>query len=331
MALITAYGSPFGYLPMTTGRYFFVSPTGQYTFEGQSYAASDNNDGVRPERALRTITYALSLTTANVGDVVVLLQGAHSVSLGVNITKAGVTVVGIPGAPPNSRMRRAAAGRIAKSSVTSTETPTLAKGVFNVQAADVELAFIHFIPPTQGNAVIISGVPALLADRLYIHDCTVAITGTAASTSNGLSMPLVGTGPVQDVLVSNCYFVSGTNSTSGANGPAVSILGTAQAWTIEQSTFELKGTAAWASAVISSNALSAGIAIRDCDFLAVASGTAITNVIDMTGQTIDGSTVVERCYFTDGSTKFVKATATPDIHISECYVANATSGLIVTK
>jgi hypothetical protein len=112
----------------------------------------------------------------------------------------------------------------------------------------------------------------------------------------------------------------------------VNVLTTAHNFTVEQSTFALKGTAAWAGAILSSNVGSLGFTVRDCDFTApTSSTTVITNVIDTTGQTVDGSTTVLRCYFTTGSTKQLKGSATPDIASSENYVADATSGLLVTK
>src|SRR3989304_551054 len=80
MAYITKFGGFWGMLPQTSGRIFWVAPSATYTVEGRTYAASDGNDGLSPERAFRTVDYAVGQTTANVGDVLVLLPGSHSVS-----------------------------------------------------------------------------------------------------------------------------------------------------------------------------------------------------------------------------------------------------------
>src|SRR3990167_11547235 len=106
MAYITKFGGFWGMLPQTSGRIFWVAPSATYTVEGRTYAASDGNDGLSPERAFRTVDYAVGQTTANVGDVIVLMVGAHSVSATVAVDVAGITITGIPGSAPlrGSRM-----------------------------------------------------------------------------------------------------------------------------------------------------------------------------------------------------------------------------------
>src|ERR1700752_1669983 len=138
MALITKYGSFWGLIPQTTGRYFWVSPSDSYVIEGNTYSASDNNDGLSPERALRTVNQAITNATANGGDVIVLLPGAHSVSATVNINKAGLTFTGIPGSLPSAKVRHNAGGKRLRTTITSTGTAGI---IFTVSALDTEIAF----------------------------------------------------------------------------------------------------------------------------------------------------------------------------------------------
>jgi hypothetical protein len=98
--------------------------------------------------------------------------------------------------------------------------------------------------------------------------------------------------------------------------------------TIERSTFELRGTAAWAVAISQPSAGSLGTVIRDCDFIQPTSATTIiTAAIDITGATVDGNCKVFRCYF-DAGQDAIKATATPDAVAAESYIATTTSGII---
>src|SRR3990167_3268831 len=100
MGYITKVGSFWGMVPQTSGRVFWVAPAASYTVEGRSYSASDGNDGLSPERAFLTVDYAVGQCTANVGDVIVMLNGAHSVSATIAVDVAGITITGIPrGAP----------------------------------------------------------------------------------------------------------------------------------------------------------------------------------------------------------------------------------------
>jgi hypothetical protein len=96
MGFITKYGSAWGDIPKTNGSVFFVSPSDTYTVEGRSYSASNDNDGLSPERAKRTMAGALTYCTANAGDVIVLLPGTHTGSATVAVNVAGVTITGLP-------------------------------------------------------------------------------------------------------------------------------------------------------------------------------------------------------------------------------------------
>ena len=96
MGYVTKYGSFWGMIPQTAGRVFWVAPAASYTVEGRTYVASDDNDGLSPERAKLTLDDTIGDCTANVGDVIVLLPGAHSWSASVAADVAGVTIMGLP-------------------------------------------------------------------------------------------------------------------------------------------------------------------------------------------------------------------------------------------
>lgn len=324
MSILTKYGSFWGTLPGTTGRYFWVAPAAAYTVEGTVFEASDDNDGLSPERALLTVNRAIALATASVGDIIVLLPGSHSVSSTISVSKAGLTITGISSGRQNANTHRGANGaKRLRTRITSTGTAGI---IFTVSAADVEISDLDLAPPAAGGRGI--SVSAT-GDRLYVHDCSFALVATASATTYGITFPAGVTGDVTaDVLVRNCYFISGAPGASGANGAAISVLTTAHGLIIEQSTFELQGTAAWADAILSSNAGSLGLQVRDCDFLTPTKTTTVmTDAIDCTGMTVDGSTTVYRCFFPESTDAF-EATATLDIMCAENYLATSTGGAI---
>lgn len=328
MSYLTKYGSFWGFLPQTAGRMFFVAPSASYTIEGRTYSASDNNDGLSPERAFLTLGYAVDSTRSGAmasGDIAVMLNGDHSYAATVTVATAGLVITGIPGNAPRERARRNGGGKKLRTTITNTATAGV---ILTVTASDVEISHLHFLPTAAGGQCV---APSTGVSRLYVHDCTFGMNATASTTTYGISRPNLTTGIVDDVLISNCYFESGTATTSGANGPAVNMLGTCHGWTIEQSTFELKGTAAWANAILSSNASSTGLMIRDCDFKNPTSATTvITTAINTTSQTIDGSTQVFRCYIPTG-TDGVTASAMADIVLAGTYLADTSGGALVTN
>jgi hypothetical protein len=293
--------------------------------DGKTFEASNDNDGLSPERALRTVAQAYTNATASVGDVIILLPGSHSVTATLTIAKAGLTITGIPGANRSTTIRRASGSKRLRSQITSATTGV---NIFTVSAQDVEFAFLHIAPPTQGQGINITPTLAT-ANRTYIHDCTFALQGTASTTTFGINVPAnVSADVLDETLVSGCYFVSGTDTTSGANGGAVNIAGTSHGFVIENSTFELKGTAAWAAAIdmapISTGAM-LGIVIRDNDFVnPTSSTTTITTAVRSVTATTVASTLMLRNYVaagTDGAT----AVANNVIAFAENYLAQVAS------
>ena len=235
MGYMTKFGTFWGMIPQTAGRLFWVAPAASYTVEGRAYSASDDNDGLSPERAFRTIDYAIGKCTASVGDVIVLLPGAHTTTGTITVDVAGITITGMPGGPRHSATKMAAGGAKMGTSVTQATAST---DVFTVSAADVEIAYLHLIP-VAGAAGISA---ANTADRLYVHDCTFNMTTAANTATFGISFPL-GTGTTtanDDSIIRNCYWYVSDNQ-----GPAIRAAGTMIGCSIENSTFYLAGNTAW--------------------------------------------------------------------------------------
>ena len=105
MAYITKFGTLHGAEIKATGRFFFVAPASPYIVDGRAYDASDENDGESPERALSTVSRAVTLAgisrggaaISNAKDTIVLLPGTHTATALIRIQTAGITITGLPG------------------------------------------------------------------------------------------------------------------------------------------------------------------------------------------------------------------------------------------
>ncbi len=263
MSYVTKYGSFWGMIPQTSGTVYWVAPAASYTVEGRSYSASDNNDGLSPERALLTLDRAFSLVTASVGDVVVLLPGAHSWSASVAWDIAGITVTGLPSGRGNmARMR-------------TSVTTSASDQIMNITAANAELAYVHVIPVTAQVGVDWNGS----ADGLYIHDCSADQVTPAASTST-ISFSPSASG-ADNVVLENIYVRN-----QDAQGPGIRLTNAGNT-TLLNCVFRHSGTTAWADAVLSTTG-TGHVVMIDCKWLAP-SGAVITDPIDWTGQTDDNT------------------------------------------
>lgn len=85
-------------VPAEAGRFGLFSPSGNIYFVRSTHAnASNSNTGRKPNAPLATIAYAISLCTANQGDVIVVGPGHVETVTGagtVTVNKAGITIVG---------------------------------------------------------------------------------------------------------------------------------------------------------------------------------------------------------------------------------------------
>ena len=314
MGYLTKFGTLWGMIPYTTGRVFFVAPSASYVVEGRTYSASDNNDGLSPERAVLTLDYAIGLCTASVGDVVFLLPGTHTMSAVATADVAGITICGIPGPTPTAKVRGANGGARSRTIVTAAASTH----AINVTATDVEIAYLHFTLVSATRSITTSNA----ADRLYVHDCTFDSSGvTETTTTIAVGLNFSGTGTtttLDNVIVRNCYFLN-----QGAQGGAIEAANTCMDLSIESCTFRHSGATAWANAILFGTGISEGTVVRDCDFLVRATGTTITDAIDAVANTVDGSNTVYRCYVPVGGGAF-NCAATADGIVVDSYTAGTT-------
>ena len=200
MGFLTKYGSAWGAIPMTGGSVFWVAPSASYTVDGKAYSASDDHDGLSPERAKLTIGSAVTAATANVGDVIALLPGAHTTAAALAVSKAGLTFVGLPYMPEGDGVQATPQVSI---------TGTAAIGVA-VTAADVSFYNITFVPITQFQAVTFTTA----ANRLRFKHCMVDLTGV---TGHANTKGITGTGATQAprrLRLQGCWLKAGVATTS---------------------------------------------------------------------------------------------------------------------
>jgi hypothetical protein len=305
MGYLTKYGSFWGDQPLLSGRIFFVG-TSTYYVEGRAYSASDNNDGLSPERALATINQAVTNATADAGDTICLLPGAFSFDATQTISKAGLRIVGIPGGPVDMHERGTRTTRYS-ASVTSSASVDL----FTVTAARTEIAYLHLIPVSAKAGI------NLAADDANLHDLTWNITTAANTATFGISV----TGASARPRIANNYVYVSNNQgpflrcASGSAGMDGGML--------TRSKIILAGTTAWDDVVEITTGVD-NFDITDCDFMC-SSGALITTVVNVTGNTNDHAVMVRRCMH-PVSVTLTTATATSDIVLVNNYIATIRGG-----
>lgn len=283
MGWITKYGTQWGDVPQTSGAVYWVAPTtstnATYVVEGRSYSASDNNDGLSPERALATIGQAISNATASAGDVIMLLPGSHSNAAVVNINKAGLTFVGCH---PSARLGPAVRpyGPISKVNWTS----TLAGAAVALTVADTTFVGINMIPVTAQTFMTAATCP-----RTSFIDCSVTMSAAASTSTKGV---VFSGGSSQFVSFQNCYFLDSV--ATSAQGPCLDLTGVAS-FVVENCTIVCTGTSsAWAVAV-QLGAGSAGI-FRNNHIAAQGAGT-ITIGVDGTGVAVANAVMFSNNFY----------------------------------
>ena len=298
MALLNSFGTQWGLLHDHMGRQFFVAASATYTIGGQSYAASDNNDGRSPERALLTIAAALALTTASAGDVVVLLPGAHSVAASLAMSKAGVMLTGLPGS--NRRPLRS----------NTSITISASDEIINITAANIEICHLDIIPITAKNAIDFSSA----ASYLYIHDCYIDLNTPAVNIA---TQGIVALGAATGVIIDDCYFLA-----DGAQGVAIDATGAINS--MLRRCYFVVNAGTWAAAVLTGAATR--LFVEACIFLCT--GTAMTVGIDGTGMTGASGVIMMNNRFSSLVTKGVDNYDAGEAELSENYDAGvgATDG-----
>lgn len=170
---LTKYGTIQGQAPSYLGRTLWVSPAAAYTIDGTSYEASDANDGLAPDRALRRVNRAWALAQA--GDTIVLLPGTHSAA---NV--AG-TATSIAANVANVHMTAATGGFGNPQRKQALLTVAAADQTINVTAANIEISNIGFLGDALNTASAHLDYSSA-ATGLYVHDCSIDVTAQTANT-----------------------------------------------------------------------------------------------------------------------------------------------------
>lgn len=299
MPFLTRQGSIWGSLPLMTGRVFYVAPS-SYTLEGRTYSSSDDNDGLSPEKALRTVNQFVTNATADVGDTCIII-GANTFTATQTISKAGLRIFGIPGGPVDPHEHGTRTTRFG-----STVTTSASAAVFTVTAARTEIAYLHVVP-VAGQA----GIDLAAADA-NIHDLTWLITTAANTATFGISV----TGASVRPRISNQYVYVADNQ-----GPflrCASATGAMDGGVFQRSVVVLAGDTAWDDAIEITTGVD-NFTIRDNDFIG-SSGAVYTDVIDVTGNTNDNGVTIIRNIF-PVSSDATQETATSDIALANNVIA----------
>lgn len=302
MAFITKYGTIWGQVPSGAGRIYWVAPSASYTVEGRAYSASDNNDGLSPERALLTLDYAIGLCTANVGDTIVLLPGAHSWSASVAVDVAGITITGLPGGKAHPYYKQ------------TSVTTSASDEVMNITAANVTIAELMVIPVTQTTGIDYTAA----ADRLYIHDCVFDLYTPAVHTSTKGIAPTAATISADFAVVEHCVFIA-----DGAQGFALDV-GDSNQYLVKENTF-IVTTGTLATACEASGVTNQSGAWVGNKFLTM--GTAAIG-IGVNGGSLANTNAVSAVgnFFTFAITKAFDTWGAGTLYIAENYGMNSGGG-----
>ena len=318
MGFITKYGSAWGALPMTAGSVYWLSPGATYTVEGRTYSASDGNDGLSPERALRTLAQAQTLAVASAGDVIALLPGTHTVSTtSVAASKAGITYMGLPYFP-DARVGYGCG--IVPEAILTTDIAT--DEIMNITAADLRLINLQIRPITAGTAINFTTAAA----RLLVRDCYIdMITPVGHANTRGIAATGATIAPA-GVRIQNCTFVEDNAGTS--QGVCLELAASIN-FMLERCTFykeRAASSAAWAIAVQMQDNCT-GI-IRDCDMMCVggAAGDAITKGFNGVTHTLAAAVLCARNFKGVNVTLLFDDWAGADLDIVNNYTATVAGG-----
>jgi hypothetical protein len=238
MPFLTKYGTQYGALPQTMGRVFFVSPSDSYVVDGRTYSASNDSDGLSPERALRTIAQAISNASANAGDTIALLPGTHT-SAAAALSKAGITFVGLPYFP--EAQVGGYHGWQPQVTVTPSSTAALA-----ITAADCAFHNIRFLPITAQTCVTMT---TAAARTKFVH-CMVDNTGVTGHASTK-GIVVTSANLPRGVQFLGCVFKDASVTTS--NGAAVDLAASVDFWFYKCTVYkdgQIASGVAWTTAIV---------------------------------------------------------------------------------
>lgn len=330
MSYLTRYGTIWGQIPRTTGRMFWVAPAASYTIEGRSFSSSDNHDGLSPERALRTIANAITLATASVGDVILLLEGTHTVTAAIAVSKAGLTFWGVGSSPErfNAFQPRTIIA------ATGTSVP-----LFNITAGNTEIGFVDLRPTTAYSAISFQTLSAI--NGFYLHDFHIDLETPAVSigtfgvdfayrtagTFQGDSAAKLGSGAVS--AVSNVLIEDGVIESDGAQGMGI-VTATCYGLIRNVRLYNSVGTWATPFAVATSTD---NFEVKECIWT---TGGTMDLCIDGTNADTADGVHIQDCRFprnvsVTGATGPIRGFSTSEANLIENYIADASGGVLVTR
>ena len=276
MGYMTKWGGVYGNLPMSMGRTHFVAPSASYTVDGKAYSASNDNDGLSPERAVLTIQQAITNATASAGEVIALLPGTHS-SNAAALSKAGLTFVGLPYFP--QAVVGGYHGWQPQVTVTGTTASALA-----ITAADNSFYNIRFVPVTQQLAVSMTTA----AHRTKFVHCMVDDTGVTGHASTRGIIVTTANLP-RGVQFMGCIFKDASVTTSC--GAALNLAASVDFLVLNCIIYkdgQIASGVAWTTAVIVESGCTG--TFKECDVIISEVSVGITKVV--TGAALAGAGVV---------------------------------------
>ncbi len=305
MAYLTRYGSLWGMVPQNIGNVYWVSPAATYVIEGRTYSASDDNDGLSPERALRTVRYAVN-TLAVADDTVVLLPGDHTVSTAsLAMDAAGQRLMGLP-----------LGGNMVRPRTTIT-TDIAADEIINVTAANCEIAYLRIIPITAATAVDASAA----ADNLYVHHCSFDMATPAVNVAT-IGLDFIGA--ASNALIEHNYV-----ECDGAQGPWLDLGGALDAVVRDNVVAVSAGT--WAMAVDVGTGASRVLCTRN-QFQTAGAG-VITAAVSGTNASVSSAVLFSYNFFGAGTTVAIDNFGAAEAEIVENYrgsIGGGSGGVLIT-
>lgn len=335
MGYITKYGTLWGAVPQTTGSVFFVAPVSSsssaYTIENRSYQASDDNDGMSPERALATINRAVALATANNGDIIVPLPGTHNASSAAGATAAGNIALSKPGVSifglPCFSGGFLSFGFLKPQTIITAPAATIA---MSATAANISICNVSVLPITQKAGIDFTTA----ADTLTVVNCFFDL---ATPLGHASTKGLAATGATQankKLFVKNCYFEEDNTGTS--HGAALDV-GAGIGFRVEGNHFYNLGTGAGVGAwtlAVQVNDVAHGMFKGNEFYTLLGSAAAITAGIK--GVSMTGASELQCWYNLFGVTVTNPITnfAGADVDLLNNYVATVaggTGGTLITS
>lgn len=303
---------------------FFVAPSASYTVNGTAYDSSDDNDGLAPERAVRTVGRAIVLAAANVGDVIQLLEGTHTVTATVAVNKAGLTFRG--------SSEGYGEGSFWRPSTILTSTGTNDE-LLNITADNAKFLYLTIRPTTAYSAVTWqNGTSGTAVNGAYFYRCHFDLYTPAVNVSTrGIDFGNRFGGTLQSghgymsAQVSRVTIQECTFEADGAQGQAI-YLATCSA-VVKNCLFI--STGAWASPfVVASGSVSA--AVLDSDWVAWGATGTFSSCIAGGQAEAARALYAARCYFpaTPGADAF-RGFGAAEVQAVDCYYASATDATTV--